>query len=47
LGNMSIGRIPAGNDDSSDSAFFKLNTSGAIHFANKWCKRANINYRNM
>lgn len=30
--SMAIGRIPAGNDGTSDPAYFRLNTSGAIHF---------------
>lgn len=30
---MSIGRVPAGNDGTSDSVTFRLNTSGALRFA--------------
>lgn len=30
--NMAIGRVPVGNDGTSEPAYFRLNTSGAIHF---------------
>lgn len=29
---MAIGRVPAGNDATSDSSYFTLNASGALHF---------------
>jgi peptidoglycan/xylan/chitin deacetylase (PgdA/CDA1 family) len=29
---MAIGRVPVGNDGTSEPAYFRLNTSGAIHF---------------
>jgi peptidoglycan/xylan/chitin deacetylase (PgdA/CDA1 family) len=30
-GNMGIGRVPAGNDGTSDPDYFRLNTSGLLH----------------
>ena len=36
---MAIGRIPAGNDFTSQPAYFRLNTSGAIKFAKCMLKR--------
>jgi hypothetical protein len=29
---MAIGRIPAGNDVSSDAGYFRISTSGALRF---------------
>lgn len=33
---MSICRVPAGNDDTSDPAYFPLNASGSLHFIKNW-----------
>lgn len=37
--SMSIGRVPAGNDATSDAAYFPLNASGALHLVRKMVRR--------
>lgn len=37
--SMSIGRVPAGNDATSDAAYFPLNTSGALHLVRNMVRR--------
>ena len=39
---MTIGRVPAGNDATSDAAYFPLNASGAVHFARDIARRTRI-----
>lgn len=36
---MAIGRIPAGNDATSDSSYFRLNASGALYFVRDMVQR--------
>lgn len=39
--HMTIGRVPAGNDGTSDPAYFALNASGALQLAKDWLHRGN------
>lgn len=39
--HMTISRVPAGNDGTSDPAYFALNASGALHLAKEWLGRGN------
>ena len=39
---MAIGRVPAGNDLTSDLSYFPLNSSGALHFARRVARGASI-----
>lgn len=43
--SMAIGRIPAGNDATSDSSYFPLNASGALHFARDMVRVLRISNR--
>lgn len=42
---MAIGRIPAGNDATSDSSYFPLNASGALQFVRNMVRGARISSR--
>lgn len=42
---MAIGRIPAGNDATSDSSYFPLNASGALHFVRDMVRGSRISTR--
>lgn len=43
--SMTIGRVPAGNDATSDTSFFPLNTSGFLHFVRGMFKMAHFSSR--